>query len=140
VAARRGFRRRICAGIERGDNAGPPATTNLSTPAGQPTTTQTLAFVGEGGSSGVADSLWRAGGGGGSRGDARNDGGHGRREAGCSGGGGSTEEPRRRQFASKGLRFPTGLERTETEPNQTNNTNYLNQIKPLKASNQTSPI
>jgi hypothetical protein len=32
---------------------------------------QTLAFAAEGGSSGVADSLWRAGSGGGSRGDAR---------------------------------------------------------------------
>jgi hypothetical protein len=31
-------------GIERGDNAGQRAMTNLGTPAGQPTTTHTLAF------------------------------------------------------------------------------------------------
>jgi hypothetical protein len=48
-----------------GTTAGRRARTNLGTPAGQPTTAQTLAFAAERGSSGVFDSLWRAGGGGG---------------------------------------------------------------------------
>jgi hypothetical protein len=58
--------------------------------------------------------------------------------------GGSTEDARMGGSSRvKGLRFgttvPTGLEGTETEPNQTN-INYLNQIKPLKASNHLLPI
>jgi hypothetical protein len=155
VTARRGFWRRFCAGIERGDNAGRRATTNLGTPAGQPTTAQTLAFSAKGGSRGVADSLWRAGGGGGSRGDARNDRGHRRREAGCCGGARRRPEGARRTPGWEeggSLRvtsvwnhgshwFGRNRNRNRTKPNQTNTINYLlNQIKPLKASNHLSPI
>jgi hypothetical protein len=66
--------------------------------------------------------LWRAGGGGGSRGDARNDGGHRRRVRGAR-----PEGARRDGRRAGGWQFEsqrtsvwsrTGLEGTETEPNQ----------------------
>jgi hypothetical protein len=92
------------------------------------TAAQTLAFAAEGGSSGVFDSLWRAGGSRGSGGDASNDG--GREEGSCGAvaaeesldSGGSLHSSRSRvEDYELGLRFgttvPNGLE--EPKLNQT---------------------